>query len=261
MTVQPLAAGTEFNPPGPRDFEFPPVFGDGTFVTKPMLIIVAGTALIALLFWLAARRAATVPGKMQYAGEQVYDFVRNGIARDAIGPEHFRKFVPYLVTVFVFIAVLNISGIIPFVQFPATSKIAIPLFLAVISWVIYNVVGIRRLGFFGYFRQMMFPPGIPWPVYILLAPIEFFSTFVIRPITLTLRLALNMFAGHLVLLLCILGGEYLLDQGGTGWIVSPFLFAGGIVMTFFEGFIQLLQAYVFTLLSALYIAGVLVDEH
>ena len=139
---------------------------------------------------------------------------------------------------------------------------ALPLFLALISWATFNIVGIVRHGFVGYFKQMCFPPGVPKLVYVLLAPIEFLSTFIIRPITLTLRLTLNMFAGHLVLLVCILGGEYLLVE--KGWplaLFSPVAFGFGIVLTFFEGFIQLLQAYVFTLLSALYIAGAMAEEH
>ncbi len=110
----------------------------------------------------------------------------------------------------------------------------------------------------------MFPPGVPWPVYILLAPIEFVSTVIIRPVTLTLRLTFNMFAGHLVLLLFVLGGEYLLSsrQGGLVGIARGLRQPPRcIVLTFFEGFVQLLQAYVFTLLSALYIGGALADEH
>jgi F-type H+-transporting ATPase subunit a len=250
-----------FRSPGPADFEYAPLFGEGTFFTKPMLIVVLGSVAVGLFFYLAARRAEMVPGKAQFAGEGVYGFVRNNIVADAIGSEG-RRFVPYLATLFSFIAVLNISGIVPVLQFPATSKIAIPLFLAVLSWVIYNAVGISRQGFVGYFKAMMFPPGIPWPVYILLAPIEFFSTVIIRPITLTLRLTLNMFAGHLVLLLLFLGGEYLLlEAGGALALLSPFLFLFAIVMTFFEAFIQILQAYVFTLLSALYIGGALLEEH
>lgn len=263
MSSVPLAAegGQEgFVSPGPADFVYPPIFGDGTFFTKPMLIIVLGAALVALFFYLAARRAVAVPGRLQFVGEGVYGFVRNTIAGDAIGPEG-RKFVPYLATLFCFIAVLNISGIVPVLQFPATSLIAVPLFLAAISWLIYNAVGIRRHGFVGYFKSMMFPPGIPWPIYILLAPIEFISTVIIRPITLTLRLQLNMFAGHLVLLLLVLGGDYLLDAGGALALVAPVLFLFAIVMTFFEGFIQIIQAYVFTLLSALYIGGALLEEH
>jgi F-type H+-transporting ATPase subunit a len=256
------AEGSEFHSPGPADFEYPPIFGEGTFFTKPMLIIVLATVSVAVFFYLAARRAAAVPGKTQFMGESVYGFVRNGIALDTMGREGL-KFVPYLATLFAFIVTLNISGIIPFLQFPATSRIAIPLFLAVISWVIFNTIGIRRQGFIGYFKNMMFPPGIPKPVYILLAPIELISTVIIRPLTLTLRLTFNMFAGHLVLLLFILGGEYLVfEKGGlVGIAAGSVSLLGSIVLTFFEGFVQILQAYVFVLLTALYIGGAMSEEH
>ncbi|HEU4910501.1 MAG TPA: F0F1 ATP synthase subunit A [Actinomycetes bacterium] len=261
VNVAQAVASEEFVPPGPGDFEFPPLFGEGTFFTKPMLVIVLGTLAIAAFFYLASRRASLVPAKLQFMGEGVYGFVRNGIVGDAIGHEG-RKFVPLLTTMFVFIAVLNLAGIIPVLQLPATSKIAIPLFLALISWVVFNAVGIRRHGFLGYFKNMMFPPGLPKPIYVLLAPLEFFSTVIIRPITLTLRLTLNMFAGHLVLLVTILGGEYLLvEQGGLLAVASVIPFAFGIILTFFEAFVQVLQAYVFVLLSALYIAGALAEEH
>jgi F-type H+-transporting ATPase subunit a len=260
-----LAAAAEeegFKSPGPRDFELGPIFGEGTFFTKPMLVIVLGTLVMATFLYLAARRATAVPGKLQFSGEGVYGFVRNSIALDSIGKDGL-KYVPYLASLFVFLVALNVSGIIPVLQFPATSKIAIPLFLAVISWLIYNYVGIRRAGFVGYFRQMMFPPGVPKPVYVLLAPIEFVSTFVIRPLTLTLRLTFNMFAGHLVLLLFVLGGEYLVfERGGfVGVTAGSISLLGSIVLTFFEGFVQILQAYVFVLLSALYIGGALLEEH
>lgn len=251
-----------FVSPGPKAFVYPPLFGPGTFVTKPMLILVLSSLTVAVVFYLAARRAQTVPGKLQFVGESAYGFVRNGIGLETIGRDGLR-FVPYLATLFFFIAVNNLAGIIPVLQFPATSRIAIPLFLAVISWVVYNYLGIRRAGLVGYFRAMMFPPGIPWPVYILLAPIELFSTFLVRPVTLCLRLTFNMFAGHLVLLLFILGGEYLVFKTGgfVGIVAGSVSLLGSIVLTFFEGFVQLLQAYVFTLLTALYIGGALVDEH
>ena len=258
MSTVLAASGGTFVPPGPAEFELPPIFAG---VTKPMLIVIFGAILVGAFFYAAARNPRLVPGKMQFAGEAVYGFVRNGIARDAIGAKEGMRYVPYLVTVFAFIAVLNISGIIPLVQFPATARISFALVLAVLSWIIFNYIGIRKQGLVGYFKNMMFPPGIPWPVYILLAPIELLSTVIIRPITLTLRLTLNMFAGHLVLMLCALGGAYMLSQGGVLAVLSviPFLFA--IVLTFFEGFVQLLQAYVFTLLSALYIAGAESEEH
>lgn len=255
-----LATEGTFKSPGPIDFEYPGI--GGSFVTKPMLIIVLATLLVALCFYLASRHAERVPGKVQFAGESAYGFVRNSIALDAIGKEGLR-YVPYLATLFFFVATLNIAGIVPPLQFPATSRIAIPLFLAVISCVIFNYIGMKRMGVGRYFKAMMFPAGIPWPVYILLAPIEFFSTIVVRPVTLCLRLTFNMFAGHLVLLLFILGGEYLIfEKGGlVGILAGSVSLLGSIVLTFFEGFVQLLQAYVFTLLSALYIGGALADEH
>ena len=254
--------GEGFVSPGPGTFVYPPVFGEGSFVTKPMLIVILGSLAVAVFFFLAARRAAMVPGKTQFVGESLYGFVRNSIALDAIGKPGL-KYVPYLATVFFFLATLNISGILPLVQFPATSRIAIPLFLAVISCIMFNAIGIKREGLGGYFKNMMFPSGIPWPVYILLAPIEFVSTIIIRPLTLTLRLTFNMFAGHLVLVLFILGGEYLIFEysGVVGIAAGTVALLGSLVLTAFEGFVQLLQAYVFTLLSALYIGGALQDEH
>jgi F-type H+-transporting ATPase subunit a len=263
-TTTPVAAVAQgFEAPGPADFDLPAIFTFGPFeFTKPMLVIVLGTVFIAGLFYAVARNHSMVPGKLQFAVEGVYNFVRDGIAPDTIGREG-RKFVPYLMTLFLFIAVLNLSGIIPFLQFPATSKIAIPLVLAIISWIIFNWVGIRRQGFKGYFSGMMFPPGVPKAIYPLLAPLELLSTLVIRPVTLTLRLTFNMFAGHLVLLLTILGGEYLLfEHGGVvGVLAGSTSLLFSVVMTFFEAFIQLLQAYIFTLLSAIYIGGALTHEH
>lgn len=258
-----VVVADEFHSPGPADFEFPPIFTVGGFeFTKPMLVIVLGTLAVAAFFYAAARRPSLVPGKLQFAAESGYNFVRNGIAPDTIGREGYR-FVPYLATLFFFIAVVNISGIIPLIQLPATSKIAIPLGLAVVSWIIYNWVGIKSQGFKGYFKNMMFPPGLPKAIYPLLAPLEFLSTVVIRPFTLTLRLTFNMFAGHLILLLTILGGEYLLfeTQGLVGYAAGSLSMVFSIVLTFFEGFVQLLQAYVFTLLSAIYIGGALTHEH
>ena len=268
MSTTLLAAeGTGFTPPGPSIFEPPPFFTVGGLdVDKPIVVVILASLIVAAFFYAASRRAAAghglVPGKLQYAGESAYGFVRNGIGLETIGKEGLR-FVPFLATLFFFIAVNNLFGIIPPFQLPGTSKIAIPLGLAVIVWAIYNYLGIRRAGFVGYFKAMMFPPGIPWPVYILLAPIELLSNFVVRPVTLCLRLTLNMFAGHLVLVLFVLGGEYLLlEYGGiVGVLAGSVSIFASIVVTFFEAFIQLLQAYVFTLLAALYIGGALVDEH
>ena len=252
-----LAAAEEFAPPSSRDFILPPIVAG---ITKPMTLVMFAAVLVAVFFYVTARRAQVVPSKLQFAGEGVYGFVRDGVARDVIGPE-FLKYVPYLVTLFSFILVNNVFGIIPLIQFPPMSRIAFPTVLAIITWVVFNYIGIRRKGLIGYFKDMMFPPGVPKAVYILLAPIEFLSTVLVRPLTLALRLFANMFAGHLLLLVFILGGEHLLTSGGLLALASPFAFLLGIVLTFFEFLVQCLQAYIFTLLTALYIAGALADEH
>ena len=252
------ASSGEFAPPSSRDFELPPIVAG---ITKPMLLVVLAAILVGAFFYFTARKAAMVPGKAQFAGEGLYGFVRNDVARDVIGEHDFMKYVPYLVTLFTFILVNNVFGIIPVIQFPTMSRISFPIVLAVISWLIFNYVGIRRKGIVLYFKEMMFPPGVPKAVYILLAPIEFVSTVIVRPLTLALRLFANMFAGHLLLLVFVLGGEYLLTQGGLLAAVSLPAFLLGIVLTFFEFLVQVLQAYIFTLLTALYIAGALADEH
>jgi F-type H+-transporting ATPase subunit a len=250
-----------FEAPGPADFELPPYLGDSIIFTKPTLLIVISLVMISAFFILAARKRAMVPGRLQFAGEGVYDFVRNSVSRDVIGPE-FQKFTPYLVTLFAFLLVNNIYGIFPMAQFPTMSRIGFPIVLALFSWLIFNYVGIKRHGVYDYFKNMMFPPGVPKPVYILLAPIEFVSTVIVRPVTLALRLFANMFAGHLLLLVFILGGEYMLFNESLFLnLMSPFAFLMAIVLTFFEALIQVLQAYIFTLLTALYIAGALADEH
>ena len=127
---QPVAAegGSEFHAPGPGSFELPPIFGD---VTKPMLLVVLSAVLVFGFFYAATRNASLVPGRLQFAGEMVYGFVRNNMARDNIGSEHYMKFVPYLFTLFTFILVNNYYGVIPFIQFPSFSRIGfiVPLAL------------------------------------------------------------------------------------------------------------------------------------
>ena len=253
---------TGFKSPGPNDFDFPGLFSTNGWFTKPILIVIIMTIVVAAFYLASARNAKVVPGRLQFAGESLYGFIRNDIALDAIGHEGLR-FAPFLATLFSFIAFNNLSGVVPILQIPSTSHIGFPLVLAVISWGTFLYLGIRKNGPVKYFKDMMFPPGIPIPVYFLLAPIEFFSTVIVRPVTLMLRLTFNMFAGHLVLLLFVSGGVYLAkDYGGAvGIIVGPLSLAFGVVITLFEGFIQILQAYVFTLLTALYIGGALADEH
>jgi F-type H+-transporting ATPase subunit a len=256
-----LGADPGYLAPDSREFELEPFLLDSEFLTKPILLVTLSVLMITAFFVLSARKRALVPGKLQFAGEGAYDLVRNGISRDVIGHD-FQKYTPYLVALFSFILVNNIFGILPLAQFPSMSRIGFPIVLAVIAWLVFNYVGIRKHGFVGYFKGIMFPPGVPKAIYPLLAPIEFVSTILVRPLTLALRLFANMFAGHLLLLVFILGGEYMLHNEVLFMrLMSPFAFGMGIVMTFFEALVQVLQAYIFTLLTALYIAGALADEH
>ena len=252
--------GEGFVPPSSNDFELPPVFGDNAFTTKPIILVFLSVILVSIFFLLSSRKAAVVPSKLQFAGESIYSFVRNDLGRDIIGHE-FMRFVPYLFTLFTFVLTNNIFGIVPFLQFPTMSRVSFPYVLAVFTFVVFHYVGIRKQGIVKYLKDIMFMPGVPKPVYILLTPIELATFFLVRPLTLSLRLFANMFAGHLLLLVFILGGEHLF-QGVLGLkLISPFAFAFGIGLTFFEFMVQCLQAYIFTLMTALYIAGALADEH
>ncbi len=255
-----LLAAEEFHAPGTGSFQLPPIVGGVEWFTKPVLLALFSAVLVGGFFLVASRRVAMVPGRLQFVGESAYGFVRNSVARDVIG-EGFQRYAPYLATLFFFVLVNNIFGIIPFIQFPTMSRVSFPYVLAIIAWLVFNYIGVRRAGLLGYLKGIAFPPGVPTWVYIILTPLELVSTLIVRPVTLSLRLFANMFAGHLLLLVFILGGEHLLASGGLLALVSPFSFAFAIVFTFFEALVQVLQAYIFTLLTALYIAGAMSEEH
>ncbi|OLR91241.1 F0F1 ATP synthase subunit A [Actinokineospora bangkokensis] len=255
-----LAEGDTFNPPGVKDFFLPPIFGD---VTKPMVLVVLSVVIIAAFFLITSRNLKVVPSKWQFAAESVYDFGRNNIARDQIGSKEFQPFVPLVLSLFTFVLVNNIYGIIPFIQFPTMSKIAFPLALAVlVVYPVYHGVGIKKFGLGGYLKNQLIPPGVPKPVLLLLTPIELFLKFLVDPITLAIRVFAAMFAGHLILLVFTLGGEYLLLHAAVPLKpVSIVAWAFAIAMTFLEAFIQVLQAYIFALLAASYIGRALAEDH
>ncbi|MGA9715577.1 MAG: F0F1 ATP synthase subunit A, partial [Aeromicrobium sp.] len=250
--------------PGPADFNLPAIFSVGGLdVTKPMLLVVLSGFLIIGLFYSMAKPAQVVPGRMQFAGEMVYGFVRDGIARENIGSKDHMRFVPYLFSIFLFVLINNFYGLIPFLQFPSMSHIGYPLAIAVLSWLVYNGAGIKKKGFLGYLKHETVPAGMSGPILLLLVPLEFLSNILLRPITLTLRLFATMFAGHLLLILFSLGGEFLLLHSENALrypagIISALL---AVAISFLEILIMFLQAYVFTLLSAMYVGEALADEH
>ncbi|GAB7190437.1 F0F1 ATP synthase subunit A [Kineococcus sp. NUM-3379] len=255
------AAGSTFETPGAHIF-WQPLIGSGQFaITRPMIVFALSVLLVAGLLLAATKRLSVVPGKKQMAVEAVYGLVRNSLARDIIGSHDFLKFVPLLFSLFTIILVNNLFGIIPPVQYPTMSRIGFPIALTLFVYVVYHYLGIRKQGLGGYFKHMV-PAGLPgWivPLVFLLEVITFFLT---RPVTLALRLFGNMFAGHIILVLFILGGEYMLTHGGLGLKIIAIPTLGmAFVLTIFELLVEFLQAYVFTMLAATYIAGSLADEH
>lgn len=262
-----------FHAPGPADFDLPAIGGGHeTFTmfgqefvagfTKPMLQIIVSAVVVFVLFYVASRKKAMVPGKLQFVGEEAYGFARNSLGRDIIGSHDFARFVPYLFTLFFFILLNNLFATIPFIQFPTFSRSGMVYGLAIMSWVIYNAVGIKKHGFLGYLKLQCVPSGIGGPMLILLVPLEFMSNILVRPVTLALRLFCNMFAGHLLLILFALGGEYLIvEMSGAYAPVGVLAWVLFLLVAFLEILIQFLQAYVFVLLNAMYIQGALADEH
>jgi F-type H+-transporting ATPase subunit a len=229
-------------------------------ITRITIILWVATAAIIALLVAAVRRPSVVPGKLQYLGESGYSLVRDGMARDVIGPKGL-PFAPFLASLFFFILANNAMSIIPFAQISPMAKFALPLTLAVITWVLYNWVGIREQGAARYFKDAAVPPGVPIGALILVTPIELLQVFIIRPFTLAVRLFANMFAGHMLLVVFSLGATYLLTVGNFSVIFSPVAFLMAIVMTFFEILVIVLQAYVFTILTATYINGAVEPAH
>jgi F-type H+-transporting ATPase subunit a len=229
-------------------------------LTRITFILFIATAAILLLLVLAMRKPGIVPGKLQWLAESGYSVVRDGIARDVIGPKGL-PFAPFLGSLFFFILANNAMSIIPFAQISPNSKFAVPLVLAVICWVIYNWIGIREQGAARYFKDAAIPPGVPAAALILVTPIELLQVFIIRPFTLAVRLFANMFAGHMLLVVFSLGATYLLTAGNIQPVFGVASFVMAVVMTFFEILVIVLQAYVFTVLTATYLAGSVEPAH
>jgi F-type H+-transporting ATPase subunit a len=247
-------------PPVSHLFEWPDILFSGTMyaVNKTALIYLAATAITGAIFILAGRpKESLVPAGVQHVAESGIDFIEESVVMQTIGPEG-RKFMPFLTTMFFFILFSNIFEVIPGIQFPANSRMAFPITLAIVVWVIYNVVGIRAQGLGGYLRNSLFPPGVPVALYIIVTPIELVSTFVVRPFSLAIRLWANMVAGHLLLVTFGVLTQVLWDSTYIG-AVAPFAML--VLMTGFEILVSVLQAFIFTILTAVYIGGSMHPAH
>lgn len=242
-------------------FLWDPIWFEGTpFEINRVVLLTYVMALVLVgLFLLWSRRSKLEPVPRGVTGnlvETTYLFVKNSIAIDIIGPQGAR-FANYLTSLFVFIFGMNLLEIIPGVNFPTTARMALPALLALMTWLIFNFVGFKNHGF-GYLKETLFPPGVPWPIYFILTPIELVSVFVIRPLTLAIRLFANMMAGNVLLTVFFLFTEDLLLHGnifGKGLSILTFLVACLLIV--FELMVIAIQAYIFTTLTAFYIAEAL----
>jgi len=257
-------------PPSAESFHsrplFPGVLPD--WVNNHMAQAIIGAVLV-IAFWLwMARNQQVVPGRKQALGEMLYDIIRNGVARDILGHD-FRKYLPYLVAIFSFILVNNLFGQFALFMFPTFSKIGYAYGLALCTFILYNAAGIKKWGFGTYVRKMTLPEGVPGFLAWLIIPLEFLSNFIVRPFTLALRLFANLFAGHLVIMVFVVGGTMLLTmQEPVAGFGTGLLNTAGVVSLLFsfaifalEIFVAVIQAYIFTVLTAQYVSSAIAEEH
>ncbi|MFG7942366.1 MULTISPECIES: F0F1 ATP synthase subunit A [Streptomyces] len=255
-----LFSGCGFEAPGLHSFVFEPMFSIRGFdFNKPILLALVGTLAIVWFFWAAFNKPKLVPGKLQMVGEAGYDFIRRGVVYETIGKKEGEKYVPLVVALFFFVWVMNLWSVIPLAQFPVTSIFSIPLGLALLVYILWVGLTFKRQGFVGAWKNFTGYDKSLGPVLPLVMIIEFFSNLLVRPFTHAVRLFANMFAGHMLVALFTIATWYMLNGIGIAYSVVSFVMT--IVMIAFELFIQVIQAYVFVLLTCTYIQGALVEEH
>lgn len=256
--------GDGFHAPSIAEFFPAPILFGGTpfEFNRIHLIRIVATLVILAVFLVAARRAKVVPGRLQTAVELVLSFARVNIVEDIMGAERGRRYVPMITTIFVTLLAFNLTGVVPFLNLAGTSVAGVAILFALWVFVAYWAAGIRQHGFGGYLRTNLFPSGVPWPIYIILAPIELLQLLIIRPASLVIRLTANMVAGHIMLVLCFAATHFLLvESAGAMKAFSALTLAGAFAITLFEVFVAALQAYIFALLAAAYINMSLEEEH
>ncbi len=244
-------------------FELPLLFGQ---VNRTIVYIFLAALVVIGLLFAAYRKPRLVPTKFGLAIESVVDFVRNDIAIGVIGPGG-EKYAPYLLSLFLFLLVGNFFGVTPFINFPIGSRMAIPAFLALVTYVIFVFAGFKKQGL-AYLGHTLWPPGVPLILKPLIGVIELVSIFIVRPFSLAVRLFANLVAGHTMIALLLGSGVYFIYAGATGamaplkaFLVGPLWFVFGMGIFLLELLVLALQAYIFTLLSAVYIESSLHPAH
>ena len=271
LSTQPLsilAAGGEGGglkfPPVENLVKWPAWFLEGTVFEFNKIAFINFVAFIVpvVLFFIVSRKPAAVPRGLQNLMESAIDFIDVQVIKPAIGPDG-KRYLPMLLAMFFYIWIGNLFEIIPTAHMPANARIANPLILAIVALVMFIGVGVKHHKL-GYFKEVLFPPGVPKALYILVTPIELLSTFIIRPFSLAVRLFANMTAGHVLLaIFAIMTNELAISRnsGTFQLIFAPLPFLGLIAFTAFELLVAVLQAFIFTILTAVYINESAHAEH
>lgn len=254
---------TYFSPPSISDFFPPALLFEGTpfAFTRISAVQLIVAALVVLLLVIGTRRMTVVPGRFQSVVELGFGFVREQIAYQVLGERDGRRFLPLLTSLFFTILFLNLTGIVPGINIPGTSVAGAPLVFALVAYVAFIYAGIRRHGVGRFLKNSLAPSGVPVYLLPVVAVVEVISTFIARPLSLFLRLLLNMVVGHLMLVLFFAATHFFVLS--LNWLtpLGAGTLALGLGMTLFEIFISALQAYVFTILTAVYIQLAVAEEH
>ncbi len=228
---------------------------DATF-NDASFFMLAGVGAVALFMTQAMKPAALVPGRMQTVAETGYSFIQN-MVRDAAGEEGVRRFFPFVFTLFLFIFAANMVGMFPYF-FTPTSQIIVTATMALMVFFTVIVVGITKNGF--KFLKLFVPSGIPWPLLLLIVPIEIISFFS-RPLSHAIRLWANILAGHLVLKVFAGFVPMMAAAGIIGIAGSILPLALTVALYALEFLVAFLQAYVFALLTCIYLNDALHPGH
>jgi F-type H+-transporting ATPase subunit a len=227
-------------------------------MNKIFLIYVFAVVLTMLVFILGNKKQM-VPGPAQNLAEMAVDFIEEGVVKETMGEDGL-KYTPILLSIFFFVFFTNIFEIVPIIQMPASARVALPLTLALFTYVVFNYAGIRSHGLFGYFKHMLVPPGVPVGLLPIIIPIEFVSNFLVRPFSLMVRLFANLLAGHILLVtFTVLSASLWTAKWYAVFLPLPVF--GVIFFVAFEILVSFLQAYVFALLTGVYIHSAASHEH
>jgi len=232
-------------------------------ISKNVLSMILVSLFLFFIFWSAAKaykkNPTSAPKGMQSLLETLFVFIRDEVAIPFIGKDKYTRFLPLLMSIFFFILGLNLFGQIPFFgSSNVTGNLTVTMIIALLVFIIVNINGNKQ-----YWAHIFWMPGVPWPVKILLAAVEFMGLF-IKPLTLMLRLAGNISAGHIAIL-SFIGLIFIFGKAGTDMMGSTIGTFMAIPLTLFMMAIELVvafvQAFVFTLLTATYIGSAIEDAH